>query len=328
MKTYNSNQDLFKNTCLNLLENPEYKCSPRGMYIHENIGFSKRISDPRNRIINNTLRKWDIHYALGEFLWYLYHGSSLKEIEYYAPSYKRFSDDGIFLYGAYGSRLFDNCVLSNDSHEYHESNMYKTAIETLKKDPDSRQSIMLIWRQKDAHVVKTKDLPCTVYLQFFIRNNKLNMITNMRSNDIWLGTPNDIFCFTLLQEVVANDLSIDIGFYQHNAGSIHIYENSIEKIKSSNTSRSFKASSMGRFNNSDLDTLKQYEYLIKTTKETPEPLKFINNNISSCMLDMMWILYEKKIYKTSNDLERCEKIIDNIKNQDIAINILIKRGLK
>ena len=46
----------------------------------------------------------------------------------------------------------------------------------------------------------------------------------MRSNDAFLGLPHDVFCFTMLQEIVARTLSIEVGNYKHVVGSLHLYE--------------------------------------------------------------------------------------------------------
>lgn len=54
------------------------------------------------------------------------------------------------------------------------------------------------------------------------------MFTNMRSNDVIVGLPHDIFCFTMLQEIIARSLSVGLGTYKHTVGSLHIYNKSIE----------------------------------------------------------------------------------------------------
>ena len=48
-----------------------------------------------------------------------------------------------------------------------------------------------------------KDTPCTYAVQFTVLNNKLNMSVVMRSNDLWYGFCNDQYCFSKLQQLVA-----------------------------------------------------------------------------------------------------------------------------
>ena len=54
------------------------------------------------------------------------------------------------------------------------------------------------------------------------------MSVTMRSNDAYWGLPHDVFCFTMLQEMMARRLSVDLGEYYHYVGSMHIYENFLD----------------------------------------------------------------------------------------------------
>jgi thymidylate synthase len=80
-------------------------------------------------------------------------------------------------------------------------------------------------------IKETKDIPCTLNLQFLLRDNKLNMIVNMRSNDIIWGLPYDLFVFTNMQEVVANTLGVELGWYLHRPGSLHLYKKHYDLFK-------------------------------------------------------------------------------------------------
>ena len=42
-----------------------------------------------------------------------------------------------------------------------------------------------------------------------IRSGQMDMITYMRSNDVFLGLPHDIFAFTMIQEIMARTLSVE-----------------------------------------------------------------------------------------------------------------------
>lgn len=98
-------------------------------------------------------------------------------------------------------------------------------IDRLKADPDTRQAICVIYAPEDTHSRPTSlDYPCTLTLHFLVRDGKLCLHVNMRSNDIWLGLPYDIFQFTLLQISVANVLGLPVGDYTHVANSLHLYK--------------------------------------------------------------------------------------------------------
>jgi thymidylate synthase len=129
---------------------------------------------------------------------------------------------------AYGYRLLGN-------HPQVSVNQWEYVKQELVRDPSSRRAVMLILAPFDLRV--TKDLPCTAYLQFFIRNDRLYLAVNMRSNDLVLGFANDVFAFTLFQEQMRLELQatypvLQMGEYYHFAGSMHIYERNFPMIES------------------------------------------------------------------------------------------------
>lgn len=260
----------YKKMCLYLLENGEKSC-PRNMDTQEVEGAMIIVKNPRTRMINHELRNVSISFAIGEWLWHMEGRNDLKMIQYYAPSYYKYSDDGKILNGAYGPRIKRSLM---------------KIVETLKKDPDSRRAVVPIYWKEDA-VLDSNDIPCTIGFQFLIRNNKLDMIVNMRSNDIFLGFPYDIFNFTMWQEYVACKLNIDIGTYTHIANNLHFYEENREKIVKASLVENVKENEMEKMPRKDLETQlsllydieekirnkqeygsnKQNDYFLKLTKE-------------------------------------------------------------
>jgi thymidylate synthase len=104
----------------------------------------------------------------------------------------------------------------------------------LLADWTSRQAIATVYMPEDFHK-GYPDCPCTMSLQFLVRLDdaqvpRLHLICTMRSNDIWYGTPTDIFMFTFLQRQMAASLGYEVGHYVHQAGSIHVYEEHWEKV--------------------------------------------------------------------------------------------------
>jgi len=53
----------------------------------------------------------------------------------------------------------------------------------------------------------------------------------MRSNDAFIGFPHDFFAFTMLQEIVARMVGLQLGEYKHAVGSFHIYDKHIARAK-------------------------------------------------------------------------------------------------
>lgn len=182
--------------------------SPRGQKTLEVIAPQIILTNPRMRLVYNKDRKYNILHALNEATLLFSQTDQVKHIAEFNKNMANFSDDGVTMYGSYGRRI---------------AMFIPHIIHKLKRDVDSRQAVLNINDRIDL-VTHTKDVPCTNSLQFMIRENKLHMITTMRSNDILFGFQYDVFMFTMLQEAIANSLGIDVGYYVHQPASLHVYE--------------------------------------------------------------------------------------------------------
>ena len=97
-------------------------------------------------------------------------------------------------------------------------------VEQLARDPDCRQAVIAIW-DPAVQTSGTKDIPCTVSLQFFQTwKSQLGALVNMRSNDINWGVPYDVAAFCSIQCLIADCLGWTPGRYTHVDGSLHLYE--------------------------------------------------------------------------------------------------------
>lgn len=202
--------DLLRSTHQRLLCSGETVCATKGNTI-ELRGVLLELSNPRARLSRSETRGLAFS-PLGELCWYLSGSECLEFIEYYIPKYRDFiRNDKI--HGAYGPRLMAR----------HGSNsQLDNIIAILKCKPTSRQAVIQLFDSSDI-ATQGKDVPCTCTLQFLLRDGRLDMITNMRSNDAFVGLPHDVFCFTMIQELVARSVSAEIGVYRHFVGSLHIY---------------------------------------------------------------------------------------------------------
>jgi thymidylate synthase len=262
-------------TCLTHLMRHGIEAYPRGTTTKELLNYNISLTDPRNRVITFPERKTSTRYLLGEFIWYLSGSDEPTGILPYAKFW-----DGIRNTGAeegydigtinsnYGNRLFGHNDLPAFSTWDHRGNsvgkisQWQETVAILTKDKDSRQAIMNIHVPSDRHY-GNKDVPCTLNLHWLIRENKLHLIVNMRSNDIWLGFTNDVFQFTMLQEAMMLNLrevypDLELGHYYHNAGSMHIYDRNFaaaEQIIANPTAKDISMIPMDRFDDDILTGL-------------------------------------------------------------------------
>jgi len=143
----------------------------------------------------------------------------LSFIRYYAASWDRFSEDGSRIAGScYGKKIFGKQPGKESSWERIKC--------LLLDDRASRRAIVSL--VDEAYATTPKDAACISTIQFLIRDNRLHCITTMRSNDVIWGLCYDIFVVTMLQERLAAELEIELGWYQHSVGSMHIYAEHLE----------------------------------------------------------------------------------------------------
>lgn len=103
-------------------------------------------------------------------------------------------------------------------------------VDVLRARPDSRQAVVSLYdSDRDLNRSEVVDVPCTVALQFKVRDDRLELWTVMRSNDAWLGLPYDLMQFAMVQEAVAAAVGVPAGRYHHSAGSMHLYDRHVPR---------------------------------------------------------------------------------------------------
>jgi len=193
-----------------LVDAPEV--NSRGSAQKELIFCNFEITDPADININIAERKFSKNYALAEWLWYVSGDPDVKNIGKLASLWTRICDD-------------KNQVESN--YGFYLRPQWNWVKNELVNDSDTRRATFVI--NQPYHKIKNNlDYPCTQYLQFFIRDNKLHLGVSMRSNDLVFGLCNDVFTFCLFQQLMLNELKdagleIELGSYFHHAGSLHVY---------------------------------------------------------------------------------------------------------
>ena len=187
----------------------------------ELIGVLLKIRNPRARL-SRTETRGKMFSCLGEFLWYLAGRNDLDFITYYIPDYVENSDDKKTIHGGYGPRLMKL---------RGQFNQLSNVLNLLRTKPSSRRAVIQLFDAADIAGEHLKDIPCTCTLQFMIRNRRLHMFANMRSNDAFLGLPHDVFAFTLLQEYMARILGVELGSYKHAVASLHLYDRRLAAAK-------------------------------------------------------------------------------------------------
>lgn len=181
-----------------------------------NVSFT--LSNINNNIVG--IRDISLSYLCGELVWYFSGRRDTKFISTFSKFWNKITDDGETANSAYG-------YLMKKGFDFDQ---IEKVIELLEKDPNSRRAKINL-NTPNEKVIETKDEPCTMFLQFLIRDGKLNCTAVMRSNDIWLGLPYDVAFFTELQKYIAHRLGLQYGTYTHFVVSLHMYERNRKDIE-------------------------------------------------------------------------------------------------
>lgn len=256
---------MFKKLAKAVMLNPDFIVKPRGWSTREMHNVTICITNPFDRLITNFHRKTSFDYLVGEWIWYERGIASLNEISYYSKFWNQLSDSGLNIASCYGKRLFREKTANNSQWEMAKKN--------LLRDKSTRRATMFLCERKDLNL-ETKDMPCTLALQFLIRNNSLYLTTYMRSNDLVFGFTYDQAIFTLFQEKMLLELkedypSLKMGTYTHVVTSLHVYEKHFELLsnvlKYPDRAKRIKMPRM--VNISDISKLVKNEEILRNAKE-------------------------------------------------------------
>ena len=220
---FQSLDDLLNATYCDILENGVSISSKRGANI-EITQFAATLLNPRIRTSMSLDRKL-VKSKFAEFAWYLSKDKDKNFIKPYISAYDQEEQQNDKILGAYGPKIFGS---SDDGQS-----QYERIIDQIVKRNTTKQAYIAISDSEDYkfRAEKFASPPCTIGLHFYVRNAKLNLTAYMRSNDAYLGLPHDLFCFTMLQELVSLRTNTALGVYTHCATSMHVYETHQQKIK-------------------------------------------------------------------------------------------------
>lgn len=186
--------------------------SPRALHTREQLDQAIRF-DARWNLLHVPERALNPRFAVAEWLWISFGLQTLEPVAQYNAGLRRFSDNGVTLTGAYGPHV---------AWQRH------FVMRKLRQDSETRQAVIEVRRPRHrlspSLNFHTKDEPCTLSLQFLLRERRLNCIATMRSSDVWLGLPYDAFTFSMIQNALAGELGCDLGWTSLRLGSSHLYE--------------------------------------------------------------------------------------------------------
>ncbi len=202
-------------------------------------------------------RKQSKRYIAAELLWYLSRSRRVDFIGKYANKWNTILNEHNEVESNYGYWMF-----SSDA-----GRQWQNVVSLLQRSPDTRRAqIMLSPNRSQLDAFNIKDLQCTIYLGFQVRDGELDMFTRMRSNDVVFGFGNDAPVFMTLQELMALQLGVKVGRYHHAADSLHVYINDIDRLDTESTAGTLFAEPTAA-------DVKVFEWLTIYDNKTISPVK-------------------------------------------------------
>lgn len=226
----------FSKTFIDLIqqiEDYDMESSPRDMKVKEALLASFDI-DPTRPIADFKDRPFNFKYFTGELAWYLHRDNDVEYISNFSKFWSSLTNPGT------------NEINSNYGSLVINDEQVGWVVDSLVKDKNSRQAVMF-FNQPKFQVEGNKDFVCTLYSNFFIRDNKLFMKVQMRSNDIFFGLTFDAPFFAFLHQSIFLILKetypdLELGYYFHFTDNIHFYERHydlVESIKENGTGEEY-----------------------------------------------------------------------------------------
>ena len=164
------------------------------------------VDNPRYRINVDPIRRCNPFFHVMEFVWMMSASNTPEWISTFNKRFVEYADeDSGLIHGAYGNRW----------RSHFDIDQICTVVGMLKQDPTSRRAVLGMWdAQADLGVLRN-DLPCNTHIYLRILDGKLEMSVCNRSNDVvWGMTGANAVHMTLLQELMANAIGVEVGKYR------------------------------------------------------------------------------------------------------------------
>lgn len=269
--------DAWKEAFFHFLRTPPQPQESRNGGTNELIHTGFYIHEPSQRWVPSRAPAINPAFAIAETFWILSGDNESQLVNFWNPSLPKFSGTGATYYGAYGERIRKRFGVDQ----------LIAACEALSYAPNSRQVVIQIWDAKTDFPItrglpRAQDIPCNICSTLKVRNNKLEWLQLMRSNDLYRGTPYNFIQFTTIQEIIAGILNIELGSYFHVVDSLHIYNTDTHNMSCNKDTPQLKNTDSLMLPKHDfVDTLKiVYDKLKKLSSPDLTP-KCIHNIIYS-----------------------------------------------
>lgn len=170
----------------------------------------------------------DEGYIKRELQWYDSMSRSVNDFPGGAPTiWKQISGKGGMINSNYGWCIYSPNNLSQ----------YNKVVQELKTNPLSRRAVMIYNRptmHRDYNAEGMQDFICTNAVSYYIRDELLHTVVQMRSNDAVYGYKNDWAWQRHVQLKLAAELQVEPGNLHWQVQNLHVYERHYQLIENYN----------------------------------------------------------------------------------------------
>ncbi len=180
------------------------RAGPTIELLHSNL----YVRNPRERWVFSRHPGMNPAFAIVEVFWILSGRNDARFVKFWNRDLEKYAGKAETYHGAYGFRI----------RKHFGMDQLERAFLALRGKPMSRQVVIQMWDPtsdfptEDGSEV-SEDVPCNICSMLKIRDGRLEWTQVMRSNDIFLGLPYNFVQFTMLQEILAGWLGVEVGAY-------------------------------------------------------------------------------------------------------------------
>jgi thymidylate synthase len=207
----------------NVIDNGTFKPSRTGIDTIAYFGAFYKV-DLKNGFPLLTTKKMHWNSLLREVLWYLSGENHIRNLRQHTKIWDAWADENGNLETAYGYywRHFPSAQKNKKGEwEVREVDQIKYVIDEIKRNPNSRRLVVSAWEPGNATTSKLP--PCHYSFVFNVNDGKLNCHLTQRSGDLALGIPFNLAAYSLLTQIIAQSVSLELGEFAHTIVDAHIY---------------------------------------------------------------------------------------------------------
>jgi thymidylate synthase len=182
-----------------------------------------KFRSPTERVLFDADRNANPFFHLFESLWMLAGSNDVEYVSQFNKQMVSYSDDGQTFNAAYGHRW----------RRHFGYDQIARSIDMLRDNPYDRRVVITQWDPRADLGSTSLDIPCNQQIMPRVYEGKLNFLTTNRSNDlVWGLCGANAVHLTVLMEIMAHAIGLEVGEWVHVSNNLHIYEHHWDLAKS------------------------------------------------------------------------------------------------